>query len=92
MVPFDLPDVEIAAIDFIRWAETAAAFDEPTRSGTLREIENGPEQSTRPADIRAGRFISAVDYIQANRYRMRVMEQMDAAMADLDLFSAPTGS
>ena len=52
----------------------------------LREIENGPEQSPRPAEIRAGRFIPAVEYIQANRYRMRVMEQMDAAMADLDLF------
>ena len=86
VVPFDLPDVEIAAIDFIRWAETAAAFDEPTRSGTLRDVENGPEQSTRPADIRAGRFIPAVEYIQANRYRMRVMEQMDAAISDLDLF------
>ncbi len=86
VVPFDLPDVEIAAIDFIRWAETAAAFDEPTRSGTLREVENGPEQSTRPADIRAGHFIPAVEYIQANRYRMRVMEQMDAAMSGLDLF------
>lgn len=86
VVPFDLPAVEIAAIDFIRWAETAAAFDEPTRSGTLRQVENGPEQSTRPADIRTGRFIPAVEYIQANRYRMRVMEQMDAAMSDLDLF------
>jgi Asp-tRNA(Asn)/Glu-tRNA(Gln) amidotransferase A subunit family amidase len=86
VVPFDLPDVEIAAIDFIRWAETAAAFDEPTRGGTLRQVETGPEQSTRPADIRAGRFIPAVEYIQANRYRMRVMERMHAAMSDLDLF------
>ena len=86
VVPFDLPDVEIPAIDFIRWAETAAAFDEPTRGGTLRQVENGPEQSTRPSDIRAGRFIPAVEYIQANRYRMRVMERMDAAMSDLDLF------
>ena len=32
VVPFDLPPVDIAAIDFIRWAETAAFFDEPTRS------------------------------------------------------------
>lgn len=91
VVPFDLPEVEIAAIDFIRWAETAAAFDERTRSGLLREIETGPEQSTRPADIRAGRFISAVDYIQANRYRMRVMEQMNTAMGDLDLFLGAEG-
>ena len=86
VVPFDLPAVDIAAIDFIRWAETAAFFDEPTRSGTLREIENGPEQSVRPADIRTGRFIPAVEYIQANRYRLRVMQQMDAAMAGIDLF------
>jgi Asp-tRNA(Asn)/Glu-tRNA(Gln) amidotransferase A subunit family amidase len=86
LVPIDLPQVEMAAIDFIRWAETAAAFDEPTRSGTLRQAEDGPEKSTRPADIRAGRFIPAVEYIQANRYRMRIMKQLDAAMAGLDLF------
>jgi Asp-tRNA(Asn)/Glu-tRNA(Gln) amidotransferase A subunit family amidase len=92
VVPFDLPDVDIAAIDFIRWAETAAAFDEPTRSGTLREVETGPEQSTRPADVRAGRFIPAFEFIQANRYRMRVMQQMDAAMSNLDLFLGANGT
>ena len=27
-----------------------------------------------------------MEFIQANRFRMRVMEQMDEAMADLDLF------
>jgi Asp-tRNA(Asn)/Glu-tRNA(Gln) amidotransferase A subunit family amidase len=86
VVPFDLPEANIAAIDFIRWAETAAFFDEATRAGTLREIENGPEQSVRPHDIRAGRFIPAVDYIQANRYRLRVMQQVDAAMSGIDLF------
>ena len=86
VVPFNLPEVNIAAIDFIRWAETAAFFEEPTRTHTLRDIELGPEQSTRPADIRAGRFIPAFEYIQANRYRLRVMQQMEAAMADIDLF------
>jgi Asp-tRNA(Asn)/Glu-tRNA(Gln) amidotransferase A subunit family amidase len=84
--PIDLPDVALEAIDFIRYAETAAAFDQPTRDGTIRQIENGPERSRRPAEIRPARFISAVDYLQANRYRLRVMEQLDAAMADLDLF------
>jgi Asp-tRNA(Asn)/Glu-tRNA(Gln) amidotransferase A subunit family amidase len=84
--PFDLPEVAIEAIDFIRYAETAAAFDQATRDGTIREVENGPEQSRRPAEIRPARFIPAVDYLQANRYRLRVMQQLDAAMADLDLF------
>ncbi|MGH9201936.1 MAG: amidase, partial [Vicinamibacterales bacterium] len=37
VVPFDLPDVSIEAIDFIRYAETAAAFDDLTRSGRLSQ-------------------------------------------------------
>lgn len=86
VVPFDLPDVAIEAIDFIRYAETAAAFDDLVRSGRLRELEEGPEQSLRPAEMRPAVFIPAVEYIQANRYRMRVMEQMDKAMSGLDLF------
>src|SRR5262249_34365750 len=52
VVPFDLPEVAIEAIDFIRYAETAAAFDDLTRSGKLRDIERGPEQSPRPAELR----------------------------------------
>ena len=86
VVPFDLPEAAIEAIDFIRYAETAAAFDDLTRNGQLGEVEHGPEQSPRPAEIRPARFIPAVEYIQANRYRLRVMEQMDAAMSGLDLF------
>lgn len=86
VVPFDLPDVSIEAIDFIRYAETAAAFDDLTHSGGLAQLEQSPEQSPRPAEIRPARFIPAVEYIQANRYRMRVMQQMDKAMSGLDLF------
>jgi Asp-tRNA(Asn)/Glu-tRNA(Gln) amidotransferase A subunit family amidase len=86
VVPFELPDVPIAAIDFIRYAETAAAFDDLTRSEGLRQLEQPPEESRRPNEIRPARFIPAVEYIQANRLRMRVMEQMDAALGDLDLY------
>src|SRR5262249_30846053 len=52
----------------------------------LAESERGPEQSRRPDEIRAARFIPAVEFIQANRLRMRVMEQLDEAFGDLDLF------
>jgi Asp-tRNA(Asn)/Glu-tRNA(Gln) amidotransferase A subunit family amidase len=86
VVPFELPDVPIEAIDFIRYAETAAAFDAVTRSGVLTAVEQGPEQSRRPDEIRAAYFIPAVEFIQANRLRMRVMEQLDTALGDLDLF------
>ena len=86
VVPFDLPDVPIPAIDFIRYAETAAFFDDATRSGLLSQVEEGPEMSARPVEIRSAYFTSAVAFIQANRFRTRVMEQMDKAMGDLDLF------
>jgi Asp-tRNA(Asn)/Glu-tRNA(Gln) amidotransferase A subunit family amidase len=86
LVPFALPDVPIEAIDFIRYAETSAAFADVTRAGTLTQVEQGSEQSRRPDEIRAGHFIPAVEFIQANRLRMRVMEQLDEAFGDLDLF------
>ena len=86
LVPFSLPDVPIEAIDFMRYAETSAAFADATRAGLLKQVEDGPEQSRRPDEIRAGHFIPAVEFIQGNRLRMRVMEQMDEAFGDLDLF------
>ena len=86
LVPFELPEVPIEAIDFIRYAETSAFFDDATRAGLVTEAERGPEDSRRPDEIRAGHFIPAVEFIQANRFRMRVMEQMDRAFGDLDLF------
>ena len=86
VVPFDLPDVSIPAIDFIRYAETAAFFDDATRGGVLTAVEQGPEKSARPIEIRSAYVTPAVQFIQANRFRTRVMEQMDEAMSDLDLF------
>ena len=86
VVPFDLPDVPIEAIDFIRYAETAAAFDELTRTGRLGMLDAPPEKSPRTQEIRSGWFIPAPEYIQANRFRMQVMEKMKEAMSGLDLF------
>ena len=86
VLPFDLPEVSIEGIDFMRYVETAAAFDDVTRSGLLTQVEEGPEQSRRPNEIRSARFIPAVEFLQGNRLRMRVMEQMDEALGDLDLF------
>jgi Asp-tRNA(Asn)/Glu-tRNA(Gln) amidotransferase A subunit family amidase len=86
VVPFELPAVPIEAIDFIRYAETASAFDDVTRAGVLTQVEHGPEQSRRPDEIRSAYFIPAVEFIQANRLRMRVMHQVDEALGTLDLF------
>jgi Asp-tRNA(Asn)/Glu-tRNA(Gln) amidotransferase A subunit family amidase len=86
LVPFELPEVPLEAIDFIRYAETSAFFDDATRAGLVTQTERGPEESRRPDEIRAGHFIPAVEWLQANRFRMRVMEQLDRAFGDLDMF------
>ena len=81
-VPFDLPEVPIEAIDFMRYAETAAAFDDVTRSGLLTLVEEGHEQSRRPNEIRTARFIPAVEFIQGNRLRMRVKQSTASTLGE----------
>ena len=86
VVPFDLPDVPVETIDFLRYVETSAAFYEVTMNGQLAQTESGPEQSVRPIEIRAGHFTPGVEYVQGNRMRMRIMQQVDEALGDLDLY------
>ncbi|MDA2927563.1 amidase [Acidobacteria bacterium AH-259-G07] len=85
VVPFELPAIG-AWRRLISGPESAAAFDEPTRSGTLNMMQESPEESNVVDRLRTARFIPAVEYIQANRLRMRLIEEMDDALGDLDLF------
>ena len=86
VVPFDLPDLPASAIGFILGTEAAAAFDAPTLSAALDGMRELPEQSRWPDSLRASRFVPAVEYLQANRLRMRFMEVVHEALGDLDLF------
>jgi Asp-tRNA(Asn)/Glu-tRNA(Gln) amidotransferase A subunit family amidase len=86
MVPFDLPVLPTSAIGFILDTEAAAAFDAPTRASDFDGMRDLPEQSRWPDSFLAARFVSAVDYLQANRLRMRFIEAVHDALGDLDLF------
>ena len=86
LAPFDLPDVPTAAIGFIVGTEAAAGFDVATVNGELDSMRAAPEESRWPDSFRASRFVSAVDYLQANRLRMQIIEQVHEALGDLDLF------
>ena len=85
-VAFDLPELPSGAIGFILGTEAAAAFDQPTLNAELDGMRSLPEQSRWPDSFRASRFVSAVDYLQANRLRMRIIEELHEALGDLDLF------
>lgn len=84
--PTDLP---VNALRIILSAEAAAAFDEVTRDNLddrmVRQV-----RGAWPNAFRAARFITAVDYIQANRARTLLMQQVDAALADLDVLVTPS--
>ncbi len=84
--PTELP---VSALRIILSAEAAAAFDELTREN-LDDLMVRQQRGAWPNSFRSARFISAVDYIQANRVRTLLMRQMDEAMRDVDVMVAPT--
>lgn len=89
LIPLTLPDYPIGAMAFVLSAEAAAAFDELTRSGRddlmVRQIKNA-----WPNVFRSSRFIPAVEYIQANRLRHIVIQEMQKIMAEIDVYVAPS--
>jgi Asp-tRNA(Asn)/Glu-tRNA(Gln) amidotransferase A subunit family amidase len=86
VAPFDLPDLPTQAIGFILGTEAAAAFDTPTLNAQLDGMRAAPEESRWPDSFRMSRFVPAVEYLQAQRVRMRMIEEVHAAFGDLDLF------
>jgi Asp-tRNA(Asn)/Glu-tRNA(Gln) amidotransferase A subunit family amidase len=84
-----LPKIPKAPLYLILNAEAATAFDELTRNNLDDQLVQQDDGSW-PNAFRSARFISAVDYLQANRLRTRLMAEMDALFADLDVLVAPT--
>lgn len=89
MIPVGLPKYPTGDLSIILSAEAAAAFDELTRTGKddllVRQIRNA-----WPNAFRSARFIPAVEYIQANRVRYMIIQDMARLMEDVDLYVAPT--
>ena len=89
LVAVELPDINVSDLSFILSAEAAAAFDELTRSGRddllVRQARNA-----WPNVFRHSRFIPAVEYINANRVRYKLIQAMAKLMETVDLYLAPS--
>jgi Asp-tRNA(Asn)/Glu-tRNA(Gln) amidotransferase A subunit family amidase len=70
-------------------AESAAAFDELTRTDRDSLIER-QDKGFWPNSFRAARYIPAVEYINANRYRNRLCQQVQEFMKNYDVIITPT--
>jgi Asp-tRNA(Asn)/Glu-tRNA(Gln) amidotransferase A subunit family amidase len=87
LIPIELPAYPVDALAFILSAEAAAAFDELTRSGR-DDLMTRQVRDAWPNVFRASRFIPAVEYIQANRLRYRIIQDMQKL--DVDVYVAPS--
>ncbi|MGE5795558.1 MAG: amidase [Ignavibacteria bacterium] len=89
LIPIELPKIDVNSLAFILNAEAAAAFDELTRSSRddllVRQIKDA-----WPNVFRSSRFIPAVEYINANRVRFQLIQEMAELMKKVDLYIAPS--
>jgi Asp-tRNA(Asn)/Glu-tRNA(Gln) amidotransferase A subunit family amidase len=91
LIPVEMPKFPYDAMVPMLLAESAAAFDELTRSGRDKLLTQ-QKPSDWPNTFRAARFIPAVEYIQASRARLLAMEAVAKTFENIDVIVAPTQS
>ena len=91
MVPVELtlPDWPYDSLDLILFAEAAASFEELTLSGGLNQLKMQVPDAW-PNTFRQARFLSAVDYVQADRFRRKVAMEMARIFSQVDLLLVPS--
>jgi len=91
MVPVEvsLPNWPYDSLNLILFAEAAAAFEELTLSGGLRELK-AQVPDAWPNLFRQARFLSAVDFVQADRMRRKVAQEMARIFSQVDLLLVPS--
>lgn len=87
LVPIELP--EVPNIRFILTAEAAAAFDELTLSNQ-DDLMVRQGRNAWPNTFREARFIPAVEYIQANRLRSKLIADMQRIFEEVDVYINPS--
>ena len=90
LTPVDLPDFHFSALLNILGAEAAASFDELTTSGR-DSLLTGQKSFDWPNQFRTSRFLSAVDYIQAERARALALRAMHETFRHFDVIVTPSG-
>ncbi len=85
MVPFEMPEFNTDIFGILFSVESGAAFDDLMRSGRVDLMRNAPENSNYPDSLRRSRFIPGIEYLQANRVRSLMMQELHEAINGFDL-------
>lgn len=88
VVEVALPDLPYAALMNILYAEAAAAFEELTLEN-LDDTLTWQDDGAWPNTFRKARFLSAVDHVQLDRLRYRVMIALDGLFDEVDALIGP---
>jgi Asp-tRNA(Asn)/Glu-tRNA(Gln) amidotransferase A subunit family amidase len=88
LVALERPDLPYGALMSVLTAEAAASFEELTLSDADDSL-TWQEPGAWPNTFRKARFLSAIDHIQLDRLRRRVMQDMDLAFAGVDAMIGP---
>jgi Asp-tRNA(Asn)/Glu-tRNA(Gln) amidotransferase A subunit family amidase len=91
MVPVEVsvPNWPYQSLNLILFAEGAAAFEELTLSGGLNQLK-AQVPDAWPNIFRQARFLSAVDFVQADRLRRKVAQEMERIFSSVDLLLVPS--
>jgi Asp-tRNA(Asn)/Glu-tRNA(Gln) amidotransferase A subunit family amidase len=88
-VEVSLPDWPYDSLQLILFAEGAAAFEELTLSHGVDQLK-AQVPDAWPNLFRQSRFLSAVDFVQADRLRRKVAEEMARIFDQTDLLLVPS--
>jgi Asp-tRNA(Asn)/Glu-tRNA(Gln) amidotransferase A subunit family amidase len=84
-----LPDWPYNALNLILFAEGAAAFEELTLTHGIDQLKVQTPDAW-PNLFRQSRFLSAVDFVQADRFRRKVAQEMARIFSLVDLLLVPS--
>jgi len=88
-VEVSLPDWPYDSMNTVLFAEAAASFEELTLSGGLDQLK-AQVPDAWPNTFRQSRFLSAVDFVQADRLRRKVAIEMMRVFDRVDLLLVPS--
>jgi len=88
-VEVSLPNWPYDSLNLILFAEGAAAFEELTLSHGIDQLKVQTYDAW-PNLFRSARFLSAVDFVQTDRFRRKVAEEMARLFSQVDLLLVPS--
>ena len=88
-VEVELPNWPYDSLNLILFAEGAAAFEELTLSHGVDQLKVQTADAW-PNLFRQARFLSAVDFVQADRFRRKVAMEMARIFSQVDLLLVPS--